>query len=324
MNRKIEDGVIAIMSCVGTIWTIIEFIINPLESLIRPKEISEKEAVVRIILGVAFLVFAVVFVLRIRKEHTTLYDIQHTMAKNNKLHPLRALAMILYDYEERNHNRLHIKTATFSYKLQKNENPKDGYNVDYTLQFEVKKKWYQLSSNSHRIFKFYAISEYGSDLENISLLINGQEFFPVVSSCTTKGESGDLMGSFAGLFKIQTIIPSSLSLKESIHVEIKYTVNYQIKETDQQYSFVIIPQNYSKKIERINIQLFTETKISNLFCHGIAVNEKLEQAGVFARSRGNNQLYETEFSPKMKTVYFVQFEFPKNKNRRKNTASVPK
>lgn len=312
MNRKIEDGVIAIMSCVGTIWTIIEFIINPLESLIRPKGISEKEAVVRIILGVAFLVFAVVFVLRIRKEHTTLYDIQHTMAKNNKLHPLRALAMILYDYEKRNYNRLRIKSARFSYKLRKNEGPPEGYNVDYMLQFEVKKKWYQSGSNLYRMFKFYAISEYGKNLENLSLLINGQEYFPVVSSCTTKGESGDAMGRFSGLFRIQTILPSSLNFKENIHVEIKYTVNNQIKDTDNQYSFVIIPQNYSRRIEKINIQLFSEAPISNLFCHGITVNGKLEQAGAFSRDRDDRRPYETEFSPKMKTVYFVQFDFLKN------------
>lgn len=316
MNRKLYDMVMSIMSAVGATCVLVDLIIGPAMRLWGDSNELLRNVItdhIKFFLGLVLIGIVALYVFYFRRRHTNLYDLQYTMAKNNKLHPLRALAVITHDCEKHENNKLRIETATFLYRLTNNQTNPKCLDVEYRLTFGLKRRWLQRVTDAVRRFRLYAISEYDADLKGISLQVNKTGQMPKVLSRTSRGKGGDQMQRFSGLEEIETILPKNIDWKREITLEVKYLIENQIKEDDGQYSFAIIPKNYSNRIRNIDVELFSNgTAIKNLHCQRIGLNGVLETIATFPDADGTKVPYRASFKPDMKSVYFIQFDLPDN------------
>lgn len=313
MSRKLFDNIMAIMSAIGAFAVVIDLIVVPIIRLFCLGIDTESRGfdAVRLGLGIVLFLTVVLFAVIFRKRHTDLYDLQYTMAKNNKLHPLRALVVITNDCEKGRDNKLDIDQAILTYELQRNGS---AFHVKYGLDFQMYKHWNQKVTDELRRFRLYAISEDNRELKGVSAAINGiDRHIPLVCSRTLMGYSGDKMQRFAGLDKLQVVLPQHLNWRDSIKLKFEYLIEDQIGSEDAQYSFAIIPKNYGKSINKLTVELFTAgEKITNLHCYRIDVNGVLETVATFSEVDNTKEPYRVSFCPHMRSVYFVQFDLPRN------------
>lgn len=314
MNKKLFDSVMAIMSAIGAIAVAIDLFLVSGMNLFCPGIYTESRefSVMRFVLGCVLFVTIILYVVFFRKRHTDLYDLQYTMAKNNKLHPLRALAVITNDYEKGRYNKLRILRATITYELQ--HNVSNDFNVKYGLSFQLFKRRNQMVTDTLRRFRLYALSEDNKALKNVSITIDGHDHhIPLICSGTLLGHGGDHINRFAGLNKIQVVLPERLDWKNLIELKVEYLIENQISLFDGQYSFVIIPKNYSPWIREITVEFFTDGEtVANLHCQRIGVSGVLETVATFSEVDKTTEMYRISFKPNMQSVYFIQFDLPRN------------
>lgn len=241
------------------------------------------------------------------------------MVENNKLHPLRELIMI-YSSKRENQFYYTIRDARFKYIIKKSRQEMAGWDVEYDIHLElkvslVKKILIGILKNIKNIrdeISFYMICENGKP-DDICLQINDQLIDnPIIESITTCGDSKDSSPEFAGLYICKGIHLKNINLRKIIIIDLRYTVFSQIKESERQYTFIVVPQNYGKKIEKLNMEISSSYPVNPIlqcfsgtspyFIEDPEIQFKYEKK----KCNGSFPFSCSIWKPKMKSVYVAQ------------------
>ena len=254
-----------------------------------------------------------------KRKYDKIYKLLLILSKNNKLHPIREFIMIIDKHNslKSNYYDFKIKKAIFEYQiLNKNENGLRNvvYNIEFHIDLSVIEKVRLLMryfiKKIRPTLSFYAICENGFpemlSVELEHLPVNKVKF----EHSTLSGQSGDKSKEFAGLYECSNIeIPiSAIQIHNQITILVKYKVRDQIIDNAKQYTFVIIPQNYGRKIGDIEIwirgNIKSKPKLQAFFSNSPYYDE--DKMPEFIER--DNQLYLVSFIPSNGYVYIAQVE----------------
>lgn len=262
----------------------------------------------------AFLVYRAVVS---KHQIVKVYDMLCTMARNNKLHPIRQIVMIWYKKIHHEMNKVRIEKIKFVYDVSENEisrEPKGErtLNVEYQLHFQVKETK-KLYFGGKICFAFYMICENG-DPQNVKLVyrMGGQEFTDrdvLVEAVTLNGESGDRMREFAGLYEMKVFLTDEMACKRRIDFSVSYEVEDHIFDKNPNYSFVIVPLNYSDHVKEIEIELpgISRDLVHNLSVQEVDEKERFYDWNTFRKS-GDTYVLNEPLKPDKYASYFIQFD----------------
>ena len=262
MNSKFASYIISLLAAFNTLISFIRTITETIYALSNNQPLNIFEMCLSISSVVFSLLILIIFSYH-NKWYEDAYKLMLILAKNNKLHPIRALIMILESRKKLGDYNFNISRATFCYQITPSHSTSRTHDVTYTLQLEIRLSWlekhflsYQISRNRLPSLKYYAICENSKpNLEYIKVendILENTILVPAPLS----GESGDTSEEFSGLYVFNNLqIPSNLLHRGQIKLEIKYTVPNQIISGAQQYTFVIIPINYGRKIHDLDISI---------------------------------------------------------------------
>jgi len=296
MRKKIIGNVIEIISFIGSIVTISQVLIA--------ETYSWKFIVLS---GMIFCLFIVIIVFSCIQGNqlANLFSLILNMALNNKLHSLRELLMVIRDQRKfKIQNNLKIKKLELKYQISEFRENNSFLNVHYSLNFDFLK-------GLQKPFHFYFICEKGN-LENTIAEIwtqNGTrknvEFCPKLS--TISGKTHDHSTEFSSLYEV-TINISSDKNEIIKSLKIEYDIIDHINCNDSQYDFVIVPQNYGKNIDEVEINILSK---NNLLRTPELWQINSEEDAICSEQleilHSKNKCYIKKFKPKMKSIYFVQF-----------------
>lgn len=247
------------------------------------------------------------------------------LSENNKLHAIRETVVVLSNKINSTKNRLEISCAEFSYIISRKKGHQ--FKVSYGLQFHFKPFRLPIFRSDARLFSFYIICE-GLNrkkeekfIDSISCIISSHscsiEIEPVVSNTTTAGAGQDTSKEFAGLYKISIAIPHSISLRTPFDLIIEYELLTKIFSTESQYDFFILPSNYSKKIDRLDIAVEVhDIKISQLSFQEISYQNGVSYVRSFSNDPIHTEKYYIErglTKPNMDSAYFVLLNYKESK-----------
>lgn len=280
--------------------------------------------VVRAIIYVLLLIFFIQY----KRSYYNIFNLQLVLAKNNKLHPLRELVMIAAKNKKHDliNYRFKITQATFSYIIE----PSHGENT-YDVQYGVNiciylllidKIWIGLKmllSKHSPVVSLFTICENSIPTLGHVKIMNISQPDVLFHPSTMNGESNDKSEEFAGLYEISFPIPIDIILNHScFSVDIVYKVPNQIIQNATQYTFVIIPKNFGRKIHEITAQLSGNVRVKPQL-HTYSPSKPYfkgnkENATISIQQDAQNNLYKYIFKPKMKNAYVIQVELPNNVN----------
>lgn len=320
MNKIIFDKLISILSVIGVIFSISNLL--PFESVIFiPQWVSF------VFLLAMSIIIAIYY--KYKKKFLDLYDTLRILSENNKLHPIREMVVIVSNQLNNWSNRLKIACATFTYSFGECHSG-NIYDVTYNISLLLKPyRW--LPTLRVRTINFYAICEEENKnyidrfLNSVHCRLNvGTTSIPIVPSifpATTSGESNDSIPRFAGLYKISIVIPPSISLRDHIRLDLSYLLYKNVHVEDQQYSFVILPCNYGKKVDAIEMIVEAPKKcIQQITLHQMGYKCGVSPAGSFIRDESQKGRYlisgEKKIKPDIHSAYVIQMDF-KSLNRQK-------
>lgn len=301
MNKKIFDHLVTLASAIGVICTILQLpVVKQLHDFLQTKGIFQTLLQVPVfqrlfshidILNfftfLCFLALSILFIyfLRKKKRFLDLYDTLYLMSINNKLHPIREMVMIASNRLHGVRNHVKVISAKFFYSIRPSQTstgsssqpPKttlSSYDVDYKIQFLLKKPLFLPHRQKFRFFSFYAICEQedltvvDSFLRSINAIVKipdskktslvSFKTVPAVYPTTTSGSGQDRNPRFSGLYQISLVIPPSFSSEKELELEVSYTLRNNIHSNEHQYCFVILPSNYGTKIGKMEIIVDSE------------------------------------------------------------------
>lgn len=224
-----------------------------------------------LIVAVIFSIFTIIFLVNYKRTANNTLKLLNVLSQNNKLHVLRELIMVaskrskysLDDY------KFSISKAKFSYEVLKVEKS-HTYTVKYKIELEVRVSWLEKLFLSIKCaikrkglqIKFYAICEKANPENFVAKLLNTTKSTVKMELATLSGESNDRSGEFSGLYEISNfpIDIDMINKHKKIMATIAYTAFEQIVKGEEQYTFVIIPLNYGRNIDEIEIAITGEVK----------------------------------------------------------------
>lgn len=298
MNKKIFDHLVTLASAIGVIFTVLQLpVVKQLHDFLQTKgifqsllqvpvfqKLSSHINILDFFTFLCFLALSILFIyfFRKKKRFLDLYDTLYLMSINNKLHPIREMVMITSNRLHGVRNHVKIISAKFFYSIRPSQTSKESsafYDVDYKIQFLLKKPLFLPHRQKFRFFSFYAICEQedltvvdsflGSingivkspDSKKISLV--SFKAVPAVYPTTTSGSGQDKNPRFSGLYQISLVIPPSFSSEKELELEVSYTLRNNIHLNEHQYCFVILPSNYGTKIGEMEI--FVDSEGLNIY-----------------------------------------------------------
>lgn len=315
MNNKIVNKLVSWISVLAFVYTIIT---SGFLDFFWNKSINaflEKNGV-RIIVAISILVIIIFFWLY-KKSYVDLFETLWTMAENNKLHPIRARVIVTYKYLKNRKNRFKIKRAHFTYKiLSKNTN---GLDVAHDLEFEIKPDLLRiiLQKIHRRNFSFYIITNDTDELDvyECSFQLNNEEkqiLSPVIHDVTKKGRGEDTIRKYSGLNEIVFCYPHKIRYGDTLTYRFAYVCKNSLSLNEKRYSFVIIPENYSTKIDEIDIEVkskcveLDKLELQRFYKRDVVI------AGLFkSMEEKSTSLYRLaeKIKPQKESCYFVQFDY---------------
>lgn len=304
MNKKIFDHLVTLASAIGVICTVLQLpVIKQLHDFLQTKgifqsllqvpvfqKLSSHINILDFFTFLCFLALSILFIyfFRKKKRFLDLYDTLYLMSINNKLHPIREMVMITSNRLHGVRNHVKIISAKFFYSIRPSQTSKESssqppqttkeslpsYDVDYRIQFLLKKPLFLPHRQKFRFFSFYAICEQdditvvNSFLDSINAIVkipDGEktslvsfQAVPAVYPTTTSGSGQDRNPRFSGLYQISLVIPPSFSSEKELELEISYTLCNNIHLNEHQYCFVILPSNYGTRIGKMEIIVDSE------------------------------------------------------------------
>lgn len=326
MNKIIFDKLMSISSAIGVIFSI--YNLFPFES-----EKFIPQWVSFVFLLAISIIIAMCY--KYKKEFLDLYDTLRILSENNKLHPIREMVVIVSNQLNNWSNRLKIACATFTYSFGECHSG-NIYDVTYNISLLLKPyRW--LPTLRVRTINFYAICEEKNKnyidrfLNSVHCHLNvGTTSIPIVPSifpATTSGESNDRIPRFAGLYKISIVIPPSISLRDHIRLDLSYLLYKNVHVEDRQYSFVILPCNYGKKVDAIEMIVEAPKKcIQQISLHQMGYKCGVSPVGSFIHDESQKGRYlisgEKKIKPDIHSAYVIQMDF-KSLNRQKTIRRRP-
>lgn len=319
MNNKILDKLVSWLSILAFVYTITTsgLIRFPWSQPINDFLNKLNEDSVRIVVAFSMLLL-IIFFLLYKKSYVDLYETLWTMAENNKLHPIRARVIVTYKYLKNRKNRFKIKKAHFTYKvLSKNTKAVD---VAYDLEFEIKPDWWRilLQKIHRRNFSFYIITNDTSELDvcECSLQLNNEErqpLSPVIHDVTTKGQGEDRIRKYSGLNEVTFCYPLKIRYGDILTYRFSYICRDNLSIDEVRHSFVIIPENYSTKIDEIDIEVKSEcVKLDKLELQKFYKRD-IVIASLFKRMEEEKLISSYRLAEKIKpqkeSCYFIQFDY---------------
>ena len=270
----------------------------------------------KLIVGIACLVLLVFFV-QFKKKYEKIYNLLLSLAKNNKLHPIREFIMIL-DKNRNLHSQNYlfkIEKLIFTYKISSPSKDNGAHDVNYKIAFQIRVSLidkiflYMTYLKSHKSPQlcFYRICENNTPiLKNVK--IEQMEYKKAkFKQATLNGPSGDRSKEFGGLFECSNLeIPIDIIWEHKhLNVTIEYLVENQIIQQANQYTFVIISENYGKKVDEIQMKIEGNLKSKPILqCYSPSspyYNETIQQF----EGLGNYK-YQVTFKPSKMCVYIAQ------------------
>lgn len=269
MNSRLASYVISLLSACNTLISFIKTTTETVFTLMNKQPFNMFEIALSILATIFSLSVFIIFSFH-NKWYEDAYKLMLILSKNNKLHPIRELIMILEPRKWLENYKFNISRAAFSYQITPSQTTSGAYDVMYTLQLEIR-----LSSLERHFLSFqyhynylpsiacYAICENSKPrLDHVKVednILENIKFEPA----TLSGKSGDKSEEFAGLYVFNNLqIPFNVLHRSQLNLEIQYTVPSQIISGAKQYTFVIIPQNYGRKIHDLDISIIGEQSLN--------------------------------------------------------------
>lgn len=255
--------------------------------------------------------------------HKRVLEVLVSIANNNKLHSLRAFAVIIQKHIERKGNKIKIPYIKFAYGIYETQN--GVYDVKYDLQFCFKNtilnKW--IIKNPR--FSFYIILD--NDVSTVSDLkkeLNMKVVFepeiyhsaPLVNIKNVTTSQIDNIKTTTSLYEVTVTLPDAWMRRSVNEIPVICNVSYIVKQNidfsalGNQYNFVIIPYNYSDyKIKTCEVEILNNSKTElQLNCYKSTLKES-EMSQMNVSVTNGNLGYKIEaFKIDMDAIYFIQIE----------------
>ena len=319
MNSKILDKLVSWLSILAFVYTIttsglIDFSWSqPINDFLN----KLNEDWIRIVVAFSMLLL-IIFFLLYKKSYVDLYETLWTMAENNKLHPIRARVIVTYKYLKNRKNRFKIKKAHFTYNvLSKNT---EGVDVAYDLEFEIKPGLLSilLEKINRSNFSFYFITNDISqlDVNECSFQLNNEEkqfLSPVIHDVTTKGRGEDRIRKYSGLNEIVFCYPPKIRYGDVLTYRFSYICRNNLSIDEVWHSFVIIPENYSTKINEVDIEVKSECanldklELQRFYKRDIVIASSFKRTEE-EKLTSSYRLAE-KIKPQKESCYFIQFDY---------------
>ena len=286
------------------------------------------------------LVFCVLIYIVIKfKTYIDSFHVLYSMARNNKLHTLRALVFVTYHNIINRKNCFIVRNGKFSYYITKDENSDNIFNVKYLLELYITIDFFKkifLNENKTSLYQIFAIIENNYEIikHTIRISLSKQsEIFNLdipLNAITLSKFDRNLR--FAGLGAIESTLPNRM-LKMSDNTNpvkfiCQYTVKNQIelKSNKRNYDFVIIPRNYGKRMKALNINLFVDylleiiVEIQEISRLGNELIYKSIDVMIKKSNKPQNGLFEyvlhsDKIIPNMNSIYFIKVQFLKKEEK---------
>lgn len=275
------------------------------------------------------------FVWRYYQPYLRTFFVLYSLGTNNKLHSLREQIFIVYRNGLHKSNLSKIGKAEFVYNVSRcyesNQDVK-YYHVGYYIKLNILKnrKWFK----NRNLYKILAIRDIRGD--NVSNVVNvslknatESHNLNIIAKSVTLSEL-DHNRRFAGLDEISVCLPSNMLKKarnqNPLIFECSYTVNNNIRVKSgigSDYTFVIIPRNYGKSLQEINIKLLIDDdecatyELQKVAKNGEEINfVKIDDFSLKEKKNGKNEyiLNGGSFKPDMQAAYFIKINFYGKRN----------
>ena len=311
MNKKIFEKFIFSISILGTIIGLVQTLV---ELLVRRGSL---EFWCALLLFVA-LVTTSIYLYKLKAKFVDTVSICSVMALNNGLQALREAILIQDRRLKENYFTGKIAEAKFFYTISPSMGNMNSYDVHYFIEFKIN-KGFRLKN---RTFQFYVIS-LAAEPQNLVTRVVTDGCEQLVKSskknCTIKGESGNAERMYAGLYEIITVIPQNLIEEKEIKIDYSYDVIGQIKAVQEKHNFVIIPENYSRKIKKMEVRVKgDQVQLENLELQHYGRDTTFEIAEPFFLHKSEldsgNCIFYTSTVPDMSAAYMIQLDLPKKVN----------
>lgn len=328
MENKIEKQGIWWISVISVGYTLFNLIIQFKMENNYTDEIAKVWSGFFLILIAIVGISVVIKCNRIKRVFVMLY----CMGENNKLHPLREFVLVAYDQMFHSDMLYDISKAEFSYILKEAETP-GNYDVEYDIKLALqmskwdflRRRWNVKRQEGRSTFTYstYIIWDALFKIEP-SQLINvsyGKEAAIAIEAKSVTLSLNDTMYEEAGLYKVEMEVPISAFVKQNhgygVTININYCIesNFKLKlgaEDKEEYSFVIIPINYGRKIKEcvFRIQFPNDDDLA-VECYKIYDKGKIPRLDKYMEfeETGEDKEHcpiEGTFKPQNNSIYFLR------------------
>lgn len=318
MNSKIFDGAMSLVGALGaadflfqvmTDWDFQNFLADGNIQILKNQGIK-----------LVLIIFIILVILSFKKRYADLYSMLYAMAVNNKLHTIREMVMIEYNYLKKRSNFYKIERAKFQYRVSPSAGSEQGevrYDIGYSLHFDLQKPLFRRADSEKCRFRFYAIIEKGKK-ENVraSVTLDGQETTvePIFQQATINGFGLDQIRAYYGLYEIIVQLPADVKRNSRLSCSLSYYVRENVGEEMDLYVFTIVPRNYGPFMKEFEIELIEDgARLDEIALQKTDISGELDFESTFSQDGDGTagervyRLTNGTLKPDMKAAYFVEF-----------------
>ncbi len=315
MRRQLIDNTLTFISAL-CVYQTINSIFNDFQNFVDTRDYS---ILIRIVIIISLMGGIIYKIYYEKKSFIDAFDMLNNLAKNNKLHPLREVVMVVNDQYKKRNSKYIIRNAAFHYTLL--EDTANTYDVIYEIILDFDKIFF---SKESKMISFYAILDTNLSVEKLPINIAfkaenetlNMHFNILPISATVLGI--DHIDQFAGLYEICFQIPKTIIdrfRRNQFHCVISYVIenNFSLKDkyANNNYNFFIYTNNYGKKIVNCDVDILVPKDHNfSIICQQLGIGNNVHKISDFIQTKdvivqgiAYSNFY-TSFTPQKNTSYF--------------------